>query len=284
VGKVVILGKPPVQSGLVAFEFPGGEDSPVKIAVKGIVKSFSHNGVNLRVLDGVTLHAREGEFVTILGPSGCGKSTLFNIIAGLLPPDAGEIWIDGAPVPDGRGYIAYMQQKDLLLPWRTVVDNAVLGLEVQGTPREMARSLARDLLARVGLQGFEDAFPAQLSGGMRQRVALVRTVLTGKEILLLDEPFGALDAMTRLVLQQYILRMWQEFRRTVLFVTHDIEEAVLLSDRIYVLSARPARVKEEVGVDLPRPRQVTDPAFVALKGRLLALIQDEMKEAFGHAR
>ncbi|MDR5695988.1 MAG: ABC transporter ATP-binding protein [Armatimonadota bacterium] len=256
----------------------------MKIAVRNIVKSFPHNGANLRVLDGVTLYAREGEFVTILGPSGCGKSTLFNIIAGLLSPDAGEIWIDGNPVPDGRGHVAYMQQKDLLLPWRTVLENAILGLEVQGIPREEARVRARDLLARVGLQGFERAYPSQLSGGMRQRVALVRTVLTGKEILLLDEPFGALDAMTRMVLQQYILRMWEEFRRTVLFVTHDIEEAVLLSDRIYVLSSRPAHVKEEVAVDLPRPRQVTDPSFVALKGRILALIQDEIKEAFAHAR
>ena len=173
-----------------------------------------------------------------------------------------------------------MQQTDLLLPWRRVIDNAILGLEVQGAPRAEARAEARDLLRRFGLERFELAYPSLLSGGMRQRVALVRTLLCRKDLLVLDEPFGALDAMTRAAMQGYLRRLQEEFGRTILFITHDVEEAVLLSDRVYVMTARPGRVRAEIPIPLPRPRQSTDGGVVREKAGLLALLHDEMAEAF----
>jgi ABC-type nitrate/sulfonate/bicarbonate transport system ATPase subunit len=234
----------------------------------------------LEVLRSVSLHVNPREFVTLLGPSGCGKSTLCNIVAGLVPADGGRVLIDGIPLGPDRGRVAYMQQKDLLLPWRRVIDNAILGLEVQGTPRAEARLEGRDLLRRFGLEQFELSYPALLSGGMRQRVALVRTLLCRKDLLVLDEPFGALDAMTRSAMQGHLLRLVEEFGRTILFITHDIEEAVLLSDRIYVLTARPGRVRAEIAIPHSRPRTPTDEVVVREKARLLALLQAEMAEAF----
>jgi ABC-type nitrate/sulfonate/bicarbonate transport system ATPase subunit len=233
----------------------------------------------LGVLQDVSIEVGRREFVSLLGPSGCGKSTLCNIVAGLIAPDAGTVVLDGAPVrPPDRGRVAYMQQKDLLLPWRTVIDNAILGMEIRGTPRAAARVRAREMLGRFGLAGFEGAYPVFLSGGMRQRVALVRTLLCDRDVLVLDEPFGALDAMTRAAMQGYLLRLREEFARTVLLVTHDVEEAILLSDRIYVLTPRPGRVHAEVTVDLPRPRRATDDGVVRIKARLLDLLQVEATE------
>ncbi len=232
----------------------------------------------LEVLRNVSLHVGDREFVTLLGPSGCGKSTLCNIVAGLIRPDSGRVLLDGAPTVARRGQVAYMQQKDLLLPWRRVIDNAILGLEVQGVPRSEARDEARDLLRRFGLERFEWYYPALLSGGMRQRVALVRTLLCRKDVIVLDEPFGALDAMTRSAMRGYLLRLLEEFGRTILFITHDIEEAVLLSDRIYVMTARPGRVRAEIAVPFPHPR---DPVTIAYqKAEIAALLQAEMAEAF----
>ncbi len=246
------------------------------LEITGLAKHFER----LEVLRDVSLSVRPREFVSLLGPSGCGKSTLCNIVAGLVRPDGGEVLLGGAPLDGARGRVAYMQQKDLLLPWRTVLDNAILGLEIQGTPRERARDEARAMLVRFGLEGFERAYPATLSGGMRQRVALVRTLLCNRDLLVLDEPFGALDAMTRAAMQGYLLRLREEFGRTVLFITHDIEEAVLLSDRIYIMTARPGRIRAELLPDLPRPRRATDPGVVAEKGRLVDLLQAELVEAF----
>ncbi|MGQ9631574.1 MAG: ABC transporter ATP-binding protein [bacterium] len=254
---------------------------PHKMELVGISKAFfDRDSSPLGVLENIEIRVEGGEFVSIIGPSGCGKSTLFNIASGLVHPDRGEIYIDGERVPDGRGLVAYMQQKDLLFPWRTVLDNAALSLEVQGTPRREARGGALPLLEKLGLSGFERAYPAQLSGGMRQRVALARTLLAGKDIMLLDEPFGALDAMTRAAMQRVLLKVWGEFGKTVLFITHDVEEALVLSDRIYVMTSRPGRIKDEVAVALPRPREVSDPRFVALKGRLLKLVHEEVEEMF----
>ncbi len=264
------------------------------LEITGLDKRFpragSHAGDWLPVLRDVSLTVGRREFVSLLGPSGCGKSTLCNIIAGLIPADGGSLRLDGellgaaqsAPGthPSGsRGRVAYMQQKDLLLPWRTVLDNAILGMEIQGVPRAASRTEAREMLRRFGLGGFERAYPALLSGGMRQRVALVRTLLCRRDLLVLDEPFGALDAMTRAAMQGYLLRLRDEFGRTVLFITHDVEEAVLLSDRIYVLTARPGRVRAEVAVDLPRPRTPVNDGVVRTKARLLELLQAEMAEA-----
>ena len=239
-----------------------------------------HGSGWLEVLTGVSVHVGHREFVTLLGPSGCGKSTLCNIVAGLIPPDGGQVLLDGAPLGPRRGQVAYMQQKDLLLPWRRVIDNAILGLEVQGVPRGHARDEARDLLRRFGLERFEWYYPALLSGGMRQRVALVRTLLCQKDLIVLDEPFGALDAMTRTAMRGHLLRLVEEFGRTILFITHDIEEAILLSDRIYVMTARPGRIRTEITVQLARPRDPAHALVVREKARIASVLQAEMAEAF----
>lgn len=206
------------------------------------------------VLDDVTLHVGQGEFVSILGPSGAGKSTLFRLLTGALTPDRGAILRDGAPLKRDGQTFAFMPQRDALMPWRRIIDNVILGLEVQGVPRAEARARALPLFAEFGLEGFEQRYPAELSGGMRQRAALLRTVIQARPIQLLDEPFGALDALTRAQMQRWLEDRWRAARWTTLLVTHDVREAVALSDRIYVLSRRPARVISEVVVRAPRPR------------------------------
>lgn len=218
-----------------------------RLEFRDVRKSFG----SLEVLAGVSLDVGAGEFVSILGPSGAGKSTLFQLLTGAIRGE-GEMRFDGAPL-DGTRF-AFMPQRDALMPWRRVIDNATLGLEVQGMTRRAARERVAPLFAEFGLAGFERAWPAELSGGMRQRAALLRTVVQRRDMLLLDEPFGALDALTRAAMQRWLEGMWRTHRWTALLITHDVREAVLLSDRIYVLSARPARVVREVAVPLPRPR------------------------------
>lgn len=230
----------------------------------------------LVALDGVSLSVEEGEFVTIIGPSGCGKSTLFNLIAGLGLSSRGKILLDGREIAGRTGLVGYMPQKDLLLPWRNVLDNVILGPELAGEPRERARREAKEMLPLFGLEEFANSYPATLSGGMRQRAAFLRTVLCHKDVMLLDEPFGALDALTRAQMQVWLLDLWERLRRTVLFVTHDIDEALLLSDRVYVLSARPGRVRSEMAVRLARPRRlemVTTATFVQMKKTLLETME-----------
>jgi len=251
-----------------------------KLSLWEIKKSFPKGDSSLTILHDVSLFVRTGEFISILGPSGCGKSTLFNVLAGLMKSDSGIISIDNKQVQNGLGEVAYMQQKDLLFPWRTVLQNVLLGPEISGEPLESAQREAEELINRVGLKGFERNYPAELSVGMRQRVALVRTLLSHKDILLLDEPFGALDAMTRSVMQRLLVDLWTEYRKTVLLVPHDVEEALLLSDRIYMLTARPASVKREIAVDIPRSRKVTDPKLVDLKATLLDMLEGEIERAF----
>jgi ABC-type nitrate/sulfonate/bicarbonate transport system ATPase subunit len=251
-----------------------------KLSLRGIEKSFRQDGSSLAVLLDISLFARPGEFVSILGPSGCGKSTLFNVVAGLVQRDEGIISINNREVQSGLGNVAYMQQKDLLFPWRTLLQNVFLGPEISGGVHEEIQSEALELMTRVGLRGFEGNYPAELSMGMRQRAALVRTLLFHKDILLLDEPFGALDAMIRSVMQRLLLELWMDYRQTILLVTHDVEEALILSDRIYVLTARPATVKGEISVDIPRPRKVTDLSFVDLKRALLDMLQGEIERVF----
>jgi ABC-type nitrate/sulfonate/bicarbonate transport system ATPase subunit len=242
------------------------------LVLRGIAKTFPARPSPVVALGGVDLTANEREFVSIVGPSGCGKSTLFNIVAGLEAPSRGEVWIEGQRAERRTGLVGYMPQKDLLFPWLTVLDNAVLGLELQGVSPAAARQEALRLFERFGLAGFERQYPATLSGGMRQRAAFLRTVLCKRRILLLDEPFGALDALTRQEMQEWLLALWDELRPTVLFITHDIDEALFLSDRVYVLSPRPGQVVLEVEVSLPRPRDyhvLTLPTFGQLKARLL---------------
>jgi ABC-type nitrate/sulfonate/bicarbonate transport system ATPase subunit len=257
-----------------------------KIRLQNISKRFDTGAVSVQTLDNVDLAIGRGEFVTLIGPSGCGKSTLFNILVGLVPPDpGGAMFIDGKPQPPDHllGQVAFMPQRDMLLPWRSVLDNAILAAEIDGVPRAEARRRALDSLDRFGLRGFENHHPAQLSGGMRQRVALMRTFMFERDLMLLDEPFGALDALTRALMQRWLLEVWEAERRTVLFITHDIDEAVFLGDRVMVMSARPGQIKLDVPVELPRPRApdiVTTPPFVALKRTLLAAVEDESLKAF----
>ncbi|WP_257894803.1 ABC transporter ATP-binding protein [Gymnodinialimonas phycosphaerae] len=207
-----------------------------------------------RVLDDISLHVARGEFVSILGPSGAGKSTIFQLLTGALRHDTGVTTCNGRPVDGASRDFAFMPQRDALMPWRRIIDNVTLGLEVQGMTRKDAREKVLPLLQDFGLDGFAHRYPAQLSGGMRQRAALLRTVVQGRPVQLLDEPFGALDALTRTRMQRWFEDRWQTAKWTTLLVTHDVREAVALSDRIYVLSARPARVIAEVAIATPRPR------------------------------
>ena len=255
-----------------------------RVALAEVTKIFhpEAGAGSVSAVEGVDFEVRDSEFLTIVGPSGCGKSTLLNIIAGLDEPTTGRVLVDGAVVPERQRHFGYMFQKDLLFPWRRVRDNVAIGLEVLGAPRREARARALDLLERFDLGAFAEKYPAQLSGGMRQRVALMRTLLCEREILLLDEPFGALDALTRSVMQEWLLGIWEKDHRTIVFITHDIEEAVFLSDRVLMMSARPGRIKGEVAIDLPRPRDhriVTAPRFTELKKAVLDQIYEESLKA-----
>jgi ABC-type nitrate/sulfonate/bicarbonate transport system ATPase subunit len=255
---------------------------PPLLELRGVTKTFDP----VTALAGFDAAVAPGEFVTVVGPSGCGKSTLFNIVAGLEEPDAGGILrFEGRSchAADLLGRVSFMPQRDLLLPWRNVIDNAVLALEVEGVPRKDARAKALRMLPEFGLAGFESQYPHQLSGGMRQRVALMRTFLFERDLMLLDEPFGALDALTRAMMQRWLLDVWQKYRRTILFITHDVDEAIFLGDRVLVMTARPGFVKLEQIVDLPRPRRpeiVTSPEFIRLKRTLLDAIEEESMKSF----
>jgi ABC-type nitrate/sulfonate/bicarbonate transport system ATPase subunit len=254
----------------------------VKLAAEGLAKRFA-GGV--QALADISIELAEGEFVSIVGPSGCGKSTLLAMLAGLLEPSAGRILLDGVAAPERLlGQIGYMPQRDLLMEWRSTLRNATLGLELAGVSRASARERALAEVGRFGLLGFEDRRPSALSGGMRQRAALLRTFLAGRDVLLLDEPFGALDALTREAMREWLLGVWESDRKTILLVTHDVEEAVFLSDRVYVMSGRPGRIRSEVEVSLARPRTLeltATPAFAELKARLVTPLREEARAALG---
>ena len=238
-------------------------------------------GEGVTALAGLSLRVERGEFVAIVGPSGCGKSTLLSIIAGLETPTSGTVALAGDSVHPRLGRVGYMPQRDLLLPWRRALENAIAGLEVKGVARGEARERARTLFAQFGLAGFERSYPPALSGGMRQRVSFARTVLAGGDLLLLDEPFGALDALTRADLRAWLLDVWDRLGATCLLVTHDVDEALLLADRVYLLSARPGRVRLERRVPLPRPRRAAmldQPETIALKAELLAALMERSIE------
>jgi NitT/TauT family transport system ATP-binding protein len=245
----------------------------IGIALSGVERRFNRRSPVV-ALEGLSLEVRAGEVVAVVGPSGCGKSTLLELVAGLQEPDAGSVSAMGATAAAGRlAASAYMPQSDLLLPWRDALSNAALALECQGVPKAEARTRAEPLFERFGLAEFERARPAELSGGMRQRVAFLRTLLAGRPLLLLDEPFGALDSITRTAMQEWLADALADEPRTVLLVTHDVEEAILLADRVAVLSPRPGRVVAELEVTLRRPRRrrdaLEDPEFVRLVGTAL---------------
>ncbi len=249
-----------------------GRTPGARLEVRSLRKSYpAVQDSELLALDDVGLHAAAGEFVAVIGPSGCGKSTLFHILAGLEDPDAGEVLIDGRVVDQRLGACAFMPQRDGLLPWRRTIDNVTIGLTLAGMDRAQARERARPLLERFGLAGFERSWPWQLSGGMRHRAAFLRTVLLGRPAMLLDEPFGALDGITRSDLQHWLLEVWEEVGSTVVLITHDVAEAVYLADRVYVLSPRPGRVAATLSIELPRPRTLEmlgTQAFAAHEARL----------------
>lgn len=259
-------------------------DMRSELEVIAVSKSFRHEGRVVQALTEVSLTVGAGAFVSIIGPSGCGKSTLFNIIAGLSTPDGGKVLVQGHEVSARGGQCVYMPQKDLLFPWRRILDNTILGLEIQGVSRNDARERARPLFTTFGLAGFEEYYPFQLSGGMRQRVALLRTVVQGRSVLLLDEPFGALDSLTRTEMQAWLSEVWEAHHWTVLLVTHDIREATFLSDRVYVMSQSPGRMRTVVDVELPRPRTLETlvmPEFASYEGRLLRALRGELGNPLG---
>ena len=230
-------------------------DVGLSLSIKGLSYALlDRSGTRRQILSSLDLDVREGEFVSVVGPSGCGKSTLLNFISHLLPVQAGTVEVLGEPVRSFNTKVGYVFQQHALLPWRTVIENTELGLEVKGEPREGRRERCRAVLAQMGLAAFENHYPSEISGGMRQRVSLARTLVAEPEVILMDEPFGALDAQTKLLIQEIFLNYWEQHRRSVLFVTHDLGEAIALSDRVVVMSARPGRIIADHTIDLPRPR------------------------------
>jgi ABC-type nitrate/sulfonate/bicarbonate transport system ATPase subunit len=244
------------------------------LKAEGLFVGFPSPRGRIEVLAGLSLALVRGTWTTCVGPSGCGKTTLLRVLAGLIEPDRGFVHVEGN-VPRSS-LVAYLPQQDTLLPWRSAVHNAVLGAEIDRRPLRQALAEAQELFARFGLAGAERQYPNRLSGGMRQRVAVIRTYLTHREVLLLDEPLGALDPLTRATLQEWLLDVWGELGKTVLLVTHDVEEALLLSDRVIVLSPRPARIRETVVPILARPRPRAAPEFVRQKEALLGLLTKEI--------
>lgn len=248
------------------------------LEVRSLRKTFRDRRSEVHVLDGLSLQVQPEEFVSLIGPSGSGKSTLFHIIGGLTAPDAGSVLMDGQDVTGEKGRIAYMPQQPALFPWRTVEDNVLLPEELRGTSKAAAREHARSWMERAGLSGFEKAYPHTLSGGMQQRAAFLRALMSPQEVMCLDEPFSALDALTRSDMQRWLLDIWEDTRRSVLMITHHIEEALLLSDSIYILSARPGTILKRVEVPFPRPRReniLMDPSFIALKTEISAIMREE---------
>jgi ABC-type nitrate/sulfonate/bicarbonate transport system ATPase subunit len=259
-----------------AVDVPDEVREEAKVRVEHVSKYRLQHRQPFAVLQDVNLYANAGEFVSLIGPSGCGKSTLLNIMAGLEQPSSGTLYFNGRRAVQRLGTVGYMQQKDLLLPWRNVLDNVILGLELRGMARRLARARAMALLEQFGLKGFEMTYPYALSGGMRQRAAFLRTILPEQEVFLLDEPFGALDALNRAQIHEWLLGLWETLHKTIVLVTHDVDEAIFLSDRLYIMTARPGRVQLIQVIDLPRPRRlemVTTAHFVALKAQVLTTLR-----------
>lgn len=264
-----------------------------KIKAEGVKKRFKlkegqyikNNGIEsdeIEVLNGVDLSIRKGEFITLVGPSGCGKSVLLDIIGGLTNPSSGAVYIDGREVEGPDSKTGYVFQQYALFPWRNALSNIEYGLEIRGMPKEERKATAKRLLTLFGLSEFEDRFPYQLSGGMQQRVAIARALATNPDVLLMDEPFAALDAQTREVLQNELLKIWEGINTTVIFVTHSIEEAVFLADRVVVMTARPGVVKEIIDIDLSRPRDGdirSSPEFSANRGKVWDALREEVNKA-----
>src|SRR5262245_57586731 len=254
--------------------------APPLIAIEDVARRFLTGSGAVEALRGVSLSVSEGEFCTIIGPSGCGKSTLLGMVGGLVVPDAGRVLVAGTPVagPDPRT-VATVFQDPGLFPWRTVVENIEFGLELQGVDRETRRRRALDLLGPLGLRDFAAKYPRELSGGMRQRVAIGRALAIDSPIVLMDEPFGALDEQTRMLMGEWLLDIWRRNRKTVIFVTHSLHEALALSTRVVVMTARPGRIKSELPLPQPYPRAMESAELVALRARLWTEIREESLRA-----
>ncbi len=249
-----------------------------KLQIQNVGKRFD----NVEALTPVSLDVAANEFVCIVGASGCGKSTLFNIVSGLLSPTQGSVLLDGTEIANRPGQVGYMLQKDLLLPWRTVLQNIVLGPALRGKLKQEDYDRAAALATHYGLGNFLHAYPHALSGGMRQRVALMRTLTAGNDTLLLDEPFGALDYQTRVSMQSWLLDVWREMQRTIIFVTHDVDEAIFLADRVVVMTPRPGRIHSILPINLARPRTpatLSDPAFMAVKRQIMEVLHPASRAA-----
>lgn len=266
----------------------GRSPAPPALALDDVTVTFrsrEEGAQRYTAVAGTSLQVQAGEFVSVVGPTGCGKSTLLNVGAGLLQPSSGEVRVFGEPLAGINRRAGYMFQSDALMPWRSALDNVMVGLQYRGMPDAEARAQAQDWLARVGLAGFGDRYPHQLSGGMRKRTALAQVLALDPDIILMDEPFSALDVQTRQLMENEVLALWAAKRKAVLFITHDLDEAIAMSDRVVVLSAGPAtRPIGEFEIDLPRPRDVaevrTDPRFVAWHARIWAVLRDEVLKGY----
>ncbi len=255
-----------------------------KVTVKDFGLSYDTLEGAVEAVRDASIHVDPGEFVSIIGPSGCGKSTLLNAVAGFLKPTRGEVAVDGDAVAGPSADRGMVFQQYSLFPWKTVRENVEFGLKMKGMERSKRETSARTLLGLAGLLAFENQYPENLSGGMKQRVGIIRALATGPKVLLLDEPFGSLDAPTRLIMQQILTNMWQRLKTSVLFVTHDIDEAIFLSDRVYCMTARPGTIKAEIAIPLGRPRQqsmMMSSEFLALRRGLMSLIREESLKAIG---
>lgn len=255
------------------------DGNEVVISLDDLGKTFTKDSREIRALDSFSLAVRQGEFVCLLGPSGCGKTTVLRIVAGLEAASNGRVVIGGGgpkPASQPRGMVF---QEFALFPWRTVRKNIEFGLEVKGVEESKRNKISSELIELVGLKGFEDAHPRELSGGMRQRVGIARALANDPKVLLMDEPFGSLDAQTRNLMQKELLRIWAATNKTIIFVTHSVDEAVYLADRIVVMTARPGKVREIIDVGLPRPRDRTSAEFIRVRGKVLTELDEEFEKA-----
>lgn len=258
-----------------------GEDKLIKLKISNVYKEYQGRNGKTVALNGVNLNIAENEFICVVGPSGCGKSTLLNIIAGLLEPTSGAVYLDGKQIEGTGVERGVVFQQYALFPWRTVVKNVMFGLEMKKVPKDEAKEIALKYIEAVGLKGFENAYPKELSGGMKQRVAIARAYAAKPEVLLLDEPFGALDAQTRVQLQTELLNTWEQEKKTCFFITHDVDEAIILAQRVIIMSARPGRIKRIVDIDIPYPRTQetkSDPRFLELKAQIWNEVYQEFLE------
>jgi NitT/TauT family transport system ATP-binding protein len=269
---------------MTAMVDPAPAASQGRVAVKNFALRYPTRDGDLEAVSDVSIRVDPGEFVSIIGPSGCGKSTLLNALAGFLKPTSGAVTVDGESVDGPSADRGMVFQQYSLFPWKTVRSNVEFGLKMRGMERHQRERAARTLLGLAGLSAFENQYPDSLSGGMKQRVGIVRALATSPKVLLLDEPFGSLDAQTRVIMQQILTNMWQRLKISVLFVTHDIDEAIFLSDRVYCMTARPGTIKAEMVVPLERPRQqamMMSSEFLALRRGLMSLIREESLKAMG---